>query len=462
MGKSSHDNTATRQNVLFADVNCDGYDDYLVVDKVGGVTAYYNTKAFPNWGTPNKIAYGVGTNMHSIRFADVNGDGCADYLMVEPNGKVTAYLNLGASHFPQWAPPVVIAYGVGAPREYIRFADINGDGLADYLVIDPVNGSTHAWISKGPNASAPWTWNDVGVIAYGIGVGGHSVIFADVNGDKLADYLEINESNAAVTAYLNPCQAPSTGGSGGSGPTSGGSGPTSSSSGSTSGGSGPTTLSPPTATSTKNIITAAPGPTPTCTHYNEDPDQSVFIDYCVCSGSTFPAPSSITTVTPVNLCPYSTMPTRTFNPKSPPQVVTANCQVYTLVQVDLAICTTQSGCTPTAVPSVIADPKTCVLAGGYGNSLYINFGGLDQDGSSTANGGSGVWLALGFKGGAGLYSDNSYNTIALAGSCTIAARDSLLESDVVFNEVFGPLDGYASCNIVYKGVMYNGKPSETT
>ena len=188
-GKSGHGDGATRQNVMFADVNCDGYDDYLVINDVGGVTAYYNTKDFPSWGPPNVIAFGVGANRDAIRIADVDGDGCADYLVVALNGGVTAYLNLGASHFPRWASPTTIALGVGALQENIRFADISGDGLADYLVIDPVNGSVHAWISTGPKSNPPWSYNDVGVIAYGVGVGGHAVIFADVNGDKLADYL---------------------------------------------------------------------------------------------------------------------------------------------------------------------------------------------------------------------------------------------------------------------------------
>lgn len=205
VGKSGRGDGANRQNVQFADVNCDGYDDYLVVNKFGGVTAYLNTKNFPNWGTPISIMGGVGTTMQSIRMHDVDGDGCADFLVVGPNGGVTAYLNLGASRFPSFGSPVLIATGVGAPRENIRFADINGDGLADYLIIDPVNGSTHAYISNGPKANPPWSYKDIGVVAYGVGVGGHAVIFADVNGDKKADYLKVDPATAAITAWLNPC-----------------------------------------------------------------------------------------------------------------------------------------------------------------------------------------------------------------------------------------------------------------
>ena len=434
-GKSGHGDGATRQNVVFADVNCDGYDDYLVINKFGGVTAYYNTKNFPNWGTPVNIASGVGTNREAIRIHDVDGDGCADYLVVAPNGQVTAYLNLGPSHFPQWAPPVLIATGVGAPRENIRFADVNGDGLADYLIVDPVNGSVHAFISKGPKANPPWTYNDAGIIAYGVGVGGHAVIFADVNGDKLADYLKVDPATAAVTAWLNPCQAPAGSGSGASGSVS--------------------TTS--TTTSSTMVITTAP--TPTCTHYDQDPGQLVFIDYCVCSGSTFPAPYASTSGTSANSCPYSTMPTQTFNPKSPPSTITANCQVCTFVGVNQAICTTETSCTPTPKPTqVTPQPRVCQLNGGDGTANY-QAAGSEQTQDQPAP--LPPYLELEFVGGALLYQTSACNTIKLSGSCNVPASESLLEHDVVWAEQFNPFGGYQFCTATYGGTTYNGTPSSS-
>jgi hypothetical protein len=68
----------------------------------------------------------------AIRFADLNGDGRADYLVVSFDGTVGAYLNLGGpDNGPNaakvsWLPQGTIASGVGAIRQGIQFADING------------------------------------------------------------------------------------------------------------------------------------------------------------------------------------------------------------------------------------------------------------------------------------------------------------------------------------------------
>jgi len=198
---------ATRDAVLFADVTCDGLADYLVVDKNGAVTARYNKNDFPNWGDPVLIASGVGAPREAIRFADINGDGCADYLVVDQNGTVTAYMNIGVSKFPSWQSPVVVAQGVGGAREDIHFADLNGDGFADYLVVDRLVGSVHAWFNGGFNPDGQWLWHDQGVVALGVGANGLAITFADVNGDKLSDYLRVTPATGAVVAWYNGCQA---------------------------------------------------------------------------------------------------------------------------------------------------------------------------------------------------------------------------------------------------------------
>jgi len=41
----------------------------------------------------------------------------------------------------------VIASGVGGPWSSIQLADINGDKKADYVVVDPTNGSLEVWLN---------------------------------------------------------------------------------------------------------------------------------------------------------------------------------------------------------------------------------------------------------------------------------------------------------------------------
>lgn len=97
------------------------------------------------WVPQGQIASGVGPGV-SVRFADIDGDGKADYLLVDPSGVTTMYRNGGqVSGGWTWYPYGVIATGVGASRQDIHFADINGDGKADYLTVDRISGSTMAW-----------------------------------------------------------------------------------------------------------------------------------------------------------------------------------------------------------------------------------------------------------------------------------------------------------------------------
>ncbi|MGW2598009.1 FG-GAP-like repeat-containing protein [Streptomyces klenkii] len=192
---------APASQVRFADVNGDGRTDYLVVDDKGGVRAYLNNfpKAKDDWISRGVIATGTGAPGSKIRFADINGDRKADYLVVEDNGSVHAWLNKSDGAKDDWSDRGIIATGTGAPGNKVRFADINADGKADYLVVED-NGSVHAWLNKSDGAKDDWS--DRGIIATGTGAPGNKVRFADINGDRKADYLVV-EDNGSVHAWLN-------------------------------------------------------------------------------------------------------------------------------------------------------------------------------------------------------------------------------------------------------------------
>jgi hypothetical protein len=62
---------------------------------------------------------------------DLNGDGKAEYLWVDENGAVTAYLNRGPSNGDRttnmgdnitWLEQGIVATGVGAARHEVQFA----------------------------------------------------------------------------------------------------------------------------------------------------------------------------------------------------------------------------------------------------------------------------------------------------------------------------------------------------
>lgn len=76
----------------------------------------------------------------------MNGDRRDDYLVVQEQGQVRAWLNNGAASGWGWTWKGEIASGVGATRDMVRLKDINGDGKADYLVVHD-NGTIRGWLN---------------------------------------------------------------------------------------------------------------------------------------------------------------------------------------------------------------------------------------------------------------------------------------------------------------------------
>lgn len=197
---------APASQVVLADVTGDGKADYLIIDpSTGAITAWQNNggdNGGPGWSYLGQVAKGAGPSA-LVRFGDVNGDGKADFLVVDPNtGAVTAWLNNGMD-LPGgggWVSLGQVAAG-GGPGSETRFADINGDGFADYLLLDPVSGAVTAWLNNGMDVSGGGGWTPLGQIAPGTGAGSQ-VQFADVNGDGRADYLVV-ASNGQTNVWLN-------------------------------------------------------------------------------------------------------------------------------------------------------------------------------------------------------------------------------------------------------------------
>ncbi|MFH8886326.1 FG-GAP repeat domain-containing protein [Streptomyces californicus] len=157
------------------DFDGDGRSDYLVVGANGSVDAWLNRGGDGNggWSPLGQVAKGgTGATGDQVRFADVNGDRRADYLAVAANGAVTAWLNKGGDGNGGWTSAGQIASGVGSTGDQVRFGDVNGDGYADYLMVEPT-GAVNAWVNKGGTGTAGWT--AVGRIAAGTGVPGSQV-----------------------------------------------------------------------------------------------------------------------------------------------------------------------------------------------------------------------------------------------------------------------------------------------
>ncbi|MEU5158880.1 FG-GAP-like repeat-containing protein [Streptomyces sp. NPDC020875] len=186
----------SKEDVRFADIDGDGRADYLVLGVNGSVRMYHN-RGNGQWTDRGLIASGSSRwTKEDVRFADYDGDGRAEYLVLGSNGATSAYRYAGTGS--SWTSLGQVANGSSQwTKEDVRFADYNGDGRADYLVLG-VNGAMTAyrndlnkqWTSLGQvaNGSSQWTKEDVR--------------FADYNGDGRADYLVLGV-NGAMTAYRN-------------------------------------------------------------------------------------------------------------------------------------------------------------------------------------------------------------------------------------------------------------------
>lgn len=82
------------------------------------------------------------------------------------------------------------------------FTDLDRDGRAEYLQIGP-KGQVHGFYNQGPpddkesQTAAKFGWRDAGEIASGVGALPHQIRFADPNGDGLAEYIWVHDNGSA-------------------------------------------------------------------------------------------------------------------------------------------------------------------------------------------------------------------------------------------------------------------------
>lgn len=129
------DGACARSLLHFMDLDGDGLKDYACVDpKNGAVTVHINVpdancKAQNVWKSPREIATGrSGRDGYGVMFADLNGDGRDDYVYVDKDGDVYGWINRGDKDGTwQWQPLDQIAGGVGATNATLQMVDIDGE-----------------------------------------------------------------------------------------------------------------------------------------------------------------------------------------------------------------------------------------------------------------------------------------------------------------------------------------------
>lgn len=144
----------TAHNVIFGDLNGDGRKDILIKRDGGKIDGYIQQGNLLDDSFSWKICEGVVYNSgDDLLMADLDGDGFDDFLSMDENGGLTGWLNTpgGGVCGITWIPigeTNTVAVG-GWPRDTIRLADFDGDGKDDYLIVNVDDGSVDAWMNWG-------------------------------------------------------------------------------------------------------------------------------------------------------------------------------------------------------------------------------------------------------------------------------------------------------------------------
>ena len=202
--------------IIFADVDGDKHDDYLLVQPRGTTDLWLNRKS--GWIKGGQIVAPL-PDARIRRWADIDHNGRADMILITANGGARAWLNEGISQNGDGTLKVrlrdigEILKDTKLPPADIHFVDAGGDGNAD-LVRTGWTGVTHIWLNRlglkpaavtdGPirDFSQDPRWEDHGV-SFEDGLGqGNRYEFGDVNDDGKPELFVI-EPDQGWTFYWN-------------------------------------------------------------------------------------------------------------------------------------------------------------------------------------------------------------------------------------------------------------------
>ncbi|QTA83608.1 Uncharacterized protein dnl_60210 [Desulfonema limicola] len=178
------------------DFNGDGKDDVLAIwpEKERFVVWLSNGSSFPyaaEW------FYGIWDySMTEFQVADVNGDGYDDIVSIYPQGERFVVWTSNGSSF------TCVGEWYKGPFDYsshiFRVADVTGDGKADIVAMHAASERFIVWKSSGVSFLPGAEWYN-GPYSY------PNYIFevSDVNGDGIADVVGINPSDERFIVWLS-------------------------------------------------------------------------------------------------------------------------------------------------------------------------------------------------------------------------------------------------------------------
>ena len=186
------------QGVILADVNSDGYADYVICRSDSRVT-YLNNKT-SGWSENSSWALPDGDFRDGTQLADLNADGLLDLVIASDTASLgrKTYLNTGSgwSRESSLDPPS----DANINDNSTQFADVNNDGLTDIL-INKGSSLRKTYINTGSGWKEDSNWK----MSTGDFTNGTRVL--DVNSDGQTDFIH-HPSDSETSSYINPSPYP--------------------------------------------------------------------------------------------------------------------------------------------------------------------------------------------------------------------------------------------------------------
>jgi VCBS repeat-containing protein len=193
---------------VMADMNGDGFEDVVLVNagNTGGTGGNPNISVLINdqtgfFGTSANytIALPAGAYAPGVAVADLNGDGMLDFVVGDVvSDELLVLLSDGLGGFD----PATGYTSGGADPNGVALADFDGDGDADIVTTNSGSNTAGVLLNDGDGLfGAPETFT------LGTGTGPSGVSAADLNGDTLADVVTANTGSADLSVLLNTSDA---------------------------------------------------------------------------------------------------------------------------------------------------------------------------------------------------------------------------------------------------------------
>ncbi|GLI77561.1 hypothetical protein PoHVEF18_005852 [Penicillium ochrochloron] len=204
-----------RRDLHLADWDGDGLCDIIYVNPSDNslriwLNQYKANGNFDKWVEADTSGYdincpekrGVGIYDLAVRFADIDGNGRADLLCIQPKGLASGYLNNanGLVYLSQ------IKKSGDKDRANLRWADVNGDGRADLLWVDKFDGDGYIYYNRGetPADGSAFTWDGEGRVYMGYAQGS-CMHYPDLDGDGRADMHIVDSLENTAQTWFNLC-----------------------------------------------------------------------------------------------------------------------------------------------------------------------------------------------------------------------------------------------------------------